>query len=690
MTSAPRRRDPPLGATLTEEGCHFAVASLLAGVVEVCLFDGLGREERVELRAGDGGTFRADVAGVRAGQRYGFRADGPVDLERDLRCDPTKLLVDPCARALDGTVDDAAGAWVAGDGTDTSSRVPASLVVDESFDWGDDDVVRPWHPWADTVVYEVHVRGATMRHPAVPDELRGTYAGLAHEAFVAHLVALGVTTVELLPVHELVDEAFLVAGGRTNYWGYNPIGWFAPAQRYSAEVRAGRPGGQVAEFKAMVAALHRAGLEVVLDVVYNHTGEGTGDGPQLSLRGLDAPSYYRHGPDGELVDTTGCGNSINARSPLAVGLVADSLRYWVEACHVDGFRFDLAPTMARPEGAFDPAAPILQVCASDPVLRSAKLIAEPWDLAEEDGFVLGRFPSPFREWNGSFRDTVRDFWRGTDATIGTLATRLAGSSDLFSDPGRDATCSVNYVTSHDGFTLRDLVSYDEKHNEANGQDNEDGTSDNRSWNCGAEGPTDDESVVALRGRQARALLATTLLARGVPMLLGGDELGRTQQGNNNAYCQDNELSWLDWDGVDEQLRAFTTRLLTVRRDHPALRGCGDAQGHRTARVEWFAPDGSPMTTEQWQDPAARCVTMRVTAPSEGGAIDDVLVVVNGFWEQVRFTLPDVGVETWVEVLSTFDPSRAEVRRRRAAPVGVPPRSMLVLRAAGRRRASQRR
>ena len=390
-----------------------------------------------------------------------------------------------------------------------------------------------------------------------------------------------------------------------------------PGARYSAAVRAGQPGGQVAEFKAMVVALHRAGLEVILDVVYNHTGEGTGDGPQLSLRGLDAPSYYRHGPDGELVDTTGCGNSINARSPLAVGLVADSLRYWVQACHVDGFRFDLAPTMARPESAFDPAAPILQVCASDPVLRSAKLIAEPWDLAEEDGFVLGRFPSPFREWNGSFRDTVRDFWRGTDATLGTLATRLAGSSDLFSDPGRDLVLGqLRHLARRVHAARPRQLRREAQRGERSGQRGR--YDDNRSWNCGAEGPTDDEAVVALRGRQARALLATTLLARGVPMLLGGDELGRTQQGNNNAYCQDNELSWLDWDDADEQLRAFTTRLLTLRRAHPALRGCGDAQGHRTARVEWFAPDSSPMTTEQWQDPAVRCVTMRVTAPTGGG------------------------------------------------------------------------
>jgi len=614
-------------------------------------------------------VWRSTVVGVVPGQRYGFRVHGPFDPARGLWCDPSKVLLDPYARAIEGRVRHADAQLAAGSGVDSASHVPRSVVVDESFDWGDDDVVRPRHAWEDTVVYEVHVRGATMRHPGVPTALRGTYAGFAHDAFVSHLVSLGVTTVELQPVHELVDEPFLVDEGRTNYWGYNSIGFFAPAARYSSS---GEDGAQVREFKSMVRALHRAGLEVVLDVVYNHTAEGDDSGPSLCFRGIDEPAYYRLDDDRHLVDTTGCGNSLNAASDVAIDLVLDSLRYWVSACHVDGFRFDLAPTLARPHGEFDPRAPILVRCAEDPVIATAKLISEPWDVGGDDSFALGRFPSPFREWNGHFRDTVRDFWRSEDGTLSALASGLAGSTDVFEPADRGAAASINFVTSHDGFTLRDLVSYDEKHNEANGQDNTDGTDDNRSWNCGVEGETADTKVLALRGRQSRAILGTLLLSRGVPMLLGGDELGRTQLGNNNPYCQDNEVSWLDWDHADAAMREFVARVLALRREHSALRSPhgGDAAG---SPLEWYSIDGETMSNDAWDDTGSRCVAFR--SAHHG---DEAVVLVNGFWEPITFVVPASVGGRLVEALCTFDPARPQVRRRGGDKVEVPPRSIIVL------------
>jgi glycogen operon protein len=606
-----------------------AVRSAVAERVELCLLDGRGREDRVELERLGADRFAADVGGVGAGQRYGLRVHGPLDPDRGLWCDPTKLLLDPYARAFVGEVREPRSALRAGSGVDSAALVPASLVVDNAFAWGDDDTRRPRRGWDDTVVYEVHVRGATIRHPGVPEPLRGTYLGLAHDAFVAHLLALGVTAVELLPVHEPVDEGFLADAGLTNYWGYNPIGFFAPTGRYAASPT---PGAQVAEFKAMVATLHRAGIEVLLDVVYNHTAEGDATGPVLSLRGLDAPAYYRTDPAGVLVDTTGCGNSLNARSDAAIELVLASLRYWADVCHVDGFRFDLAPTLGRPDGEFDPAAPLLARLAADPVLSACKLVCEPWDLADGDGYELGRFPAPYREWNGRYRDVVRDFWRG-GATIGHLATAMAGSTDLFGK-ARGWTSSINYVTSHDGFTLRDLVTYEVKRNAANGQDGRDGTDDNRSWNCGVEGETDDSAVRALRAGQVRCLLATLLTSRGVPMLLGGDELGRTQGGNNNAYCQDNATSWFDWAGADDGLRAFCTALVALRRDHPALRAREDDDAH----LEWRLPDGAPPTAAQWDDPAARALALRATVGAGDGR-DEALVLVNGGASAAVFALP---------------------------------------------------
>ena len=659
----------PLGATLGERATSFALFSSAAEAVELCLFDEHG-ESRVALEADDA-VWRATVPGVGPGQRYGFRVHGPFDPARGLWCDPSKVLLDPYARAIAGHVTHLDGQLAAGSGVDSAPLVPRSVVVDEAFDWGDDDEIRPHHAWEDTVVYEVHVRGATMRHEGVPATLRGTYAGFGHDAFVSHLVALGVTTVELLPIHEIVDEPFLAHQGRTNYWGYNSIGFFAPAARYASS---GESGAQVREFKAMVRALHRAGLEVVLDVVYNHTAEGEDGGPSLCFRGIDVPTYYRLDDACHLVDTTGCGNSINAASPVAIDLVVDSLRYWVSACHVDGFRFDLAPTLARPHGEFDPHAPIVARCIEDPVLSTTRLICEPWDVGAHDSFALGRFPSPFREWNGRFRDTVRDFWRSEDGTLAALATSVAGSTDLFESTGRPELSSINFVTSHDGFTLRDLVSYDEKHNEANGQDNTDGTNDNRSWNCGVEGGTADPAVLALRARQARVILATLVLSRGVPMLLGGDELGRTQQGNNNPYCQDNEMSWIDWDHVDEPMREFTSRLLALRREHPALRSPGSGDG--ASPLEWFSTEGAAMSDDDWEDTLSRCVAVRSAHHD-----DEAVLLVNGYWEPVTFIVPSSAGDRLVEALCTHDLARPQAVHRSGEKVEVPPRSIIVLLAA---------
>ena len=590
----------PLGATLQDSGTNFAVASGMADGMLLCLFDRRGAETRIPMPDRDGGIWHAFVPGVGAGQAYGYRATGPYDPGRGARCNPAKLLLDPYALATSGEV--RFGPEVLGhvsDDPDTPStldsaaHVPRSLVVDPAYDWA----TEPLAPrrYADTVIYEVHVKGFTAAHPEVPPELRGTYAGLGHDAAIAHLLHLGVTAVELLPVHQSVPEAFLPDRGLTNYWGYNTIGYFAPHAGYSAAVRAGHPGGQVAEFKAMVDALHAAGLEVLLDVVFNHTAEGDHTGPTLCHRGLDNEAYYRLQPDDprRYVDTTGCGNSIDAADPLALQMVMDSLRYWLTEMRVDGFRFDLAPTLARQYGSFDRVSAFLDLVSQDPVVSRAKLIAEPWDVGQVDSYGVGRFPPLWREWNGKYRDTMRDFWRSHGGLLGDFATRLTGSSDLYGGAGRRPTSSVNMITAHDGFTLADLVSYDSKHNEANGEANRDGTDDNRSWNCGVEGPTTDGEILALRRRQSRAMLATLLLSFGIPMIVGGDELGRTQQGNNNAYCQDNPITWFDWSAVDEDLLAFTRRLVAFRQTHPVFRRRRFLVGAEAAELLWFTPAGTP-------------------------------------------------------------------------------------------------
>src|SRR6185312_10685750 len=546
---------------------------------------------------------------------------------------------------------------------DSAPFVPRSIVVaDEPFAWHDG--ARRAHTHAETIIYEVHVKGFTMRHPGVPPELRGTYAGLGHPAGVAHLRDLGVTAVELLPVHESVPEAFLVRDGLTNYWGYNTIGYFAPSQAYSAAVAAGRPGGQVAEFKAMVDALHAAGIEVILDVVFNHTAESDHTGPTLCFRGLDNPAYYRLDPgDPRLyLDTTGCGNSLNAGDPLTLQLIMDSLRYWITEMHVDGYRFDLAPTLARQEGEFSARSAFFDLVAQDPVVSRSKLIAEPWDVGQADSYDVGRFPPGWREWNGRYRDTMRDFWRSHPVGLREFATRFCGSADMYGRGLRRPTASVNLITVHDGFTLRDLVSYDNKHNEANGEANRDGTSDNRSWNCGAEGDTDDPGILALRARQCRAMLATLLLSFGVPLLLGGDEMGRTQLGNNNAYCQDNEMTWLDWARQDRGLLEFCQRVIALRKAHPVFRRRRFLAGSDAHDLRWFTPAGSEMTTADWADPNALAILLYLDgcdAPdraADGTPLidDDFLVPVNAWWQQLDFVLPPTRPEAaWQLELDSY-------------------------------------
>ncbi len=697
-------RPGSLGATPLDGGTNFAVASSVAEAAEVCLFDDAGTETRYRLPDYDGGAWHGIVPGAGPGQAYGFRVHGPYDAARGLRCNPAKLLLDPYARAVRGEV--AFGPAVfdyswddhdAPSALDSAGHVPLSLVTDAAFDWGSDAPLR--RDFADTVIYEVHVKGFTMRHPSVPPELRGTYAGLAHDAVLSYLTDLGVTAVELLPVHQYVPDEFLLKRGLTNYWGYNTIGYFAPHAAYSAAVRAGdRAGGQVREFKAMVRAMHRAGLEVILDVVFNHTAEGGEGGPSLCFRGLDNTAYYRLNPGhpDQYYDTTGTGNSLNAGNPVALRLIMDSLRYWLTEMHVDGFRFDLATTLARQDGGFSRVSAFFDLVAQDPVVSQAKLIAEPWDVGQMDSYDLGEFPPLWREWNGKYRDSMRDFWRSQKTGLGEFATRFAGSFDLYGDDRRRPTASVNLITVHDGFTLRDLVSYDGKHNDANGESNRDGADDNRSWNSGFEGPASDPPVLALRAQRSRAMLCTLLLSFGVPMLLGGDEIGRTQGGNNNAYCQDNEISWVDWSAVDTGLLAFTRRLIAFRRSHPVFRRHRYLTGVEAAELGWFTPAGTPMTQADWADRNALALGVYLDgsdAPDTGPDgqplfDDDFLVLVNAWWEPIEFTIGDCrpGL-TWVTEIDSYDgagggpegENGVAAPRRAGDRVRVGPRSVLVLR-----------
>jgi glycogen operon protein len=680
----------PLGVHLRDGGANVAVYSSVADGVELCLFDRHGAETRIDLPGRDDGIWHAFIPGLRAGQQYGFRVRGPWDPGAGLLGNPHKLLLDPYARAITGAV--TFGPAACGYDTDDPGRpsaldsaavMPRSVLVEPLHrrDLGP----RPGHHLNDSVIYEIHVKGFTAEHPGVPPELRGTYAGLAHPAAVDHLRRLGVTAVELLPVHHHVSEPFLAARGLTNYWGYNTIGYLAPHAEYSAAVRAGRPGGQVEEFRDMVTALHQADIEVILDAVYNHTAEGDASGPTISFRGLDNGAYYRLDPDdrSRYVDTSGCGNALNVGDPTCLRLIMDSLRYWVTEMGVDGFRFDLAPSLARQDGSFSRLAAFFDLVWQDPVIAQVKLIAEPWDVGQGDSYDVGRFPPGWSEWNGRFRDTVRDLWRSHDGLLPDLATRLAGSSDLYGRRRRGPDASINLVAVHDGFTLTDLVSYDHKHNEANTEHNRDGTDDNRSWNCGVEGPSTDPAVTSLRDRQRRAMLSTLLLARGVPLLLGGDELGRTQQGNNNAYCQDNPITWFDWSSVDESLRDFTASLIALRHAHPALRRRGYPVD--PAAMRWFRPDGAPMTGADWADPEGKSIAMVVSGTLEADldddgaplADDDLAVLVNAWWEPETFSLGWAGGAPAVIESDSYDPNRSGTKVDGSLVVGS--RSVVLLR-----------
>jgi len=689
-----------LGATPLDGGVNFGVTSTVAEGVTVCLFDADGHETRVELEHYDAGIWHGFVPDIGPGQEYGYRVNGPFDPADGLRCNPNKLLLDPYARAIRGTVtydqallghdpDDPAKPSDA----DSAPFMPRSLVTDAAdYDWEGD--APPLLPYADTVLYETHVKGFTMRHPDIPSEVRGTYAGLAHDAATGYLRDLGVTAVELLPIHQFVPEGGLLERGLTNYWGYNSIGFFAPHHAYSA-VAEKNPGAQVNEFKDMVKSLHRAGIEVILDVVYNHTAEGNEQGPTLCFRGLDNGMYYRldDSDASHYYDTTGTGNSLNAGNPYTLRMVMDSLRYWLTEMHVDGFRFDLAATLARGDGNFDKSASFFQLVAQDPVVSSAKLIAEPWDVGQMDSYDLGDFPAQWREWNGKYRDSMRDYWRSKDVGVAEFATRFSGSSDLYGAARRRPTASVNLITTHDGFTLRDLVSYDDKHNEANGEDNRDGAEDNRSWNCGAEGPTDDAEITALRRRQARAFLSTLLLSFGMPMLVGGDEIGRTQDGNNNSYCQDNEISWYDWEAADSELRDFVKRLLELRRGHPVFRRQRFLTGADAGDLGWFNNEAAPVTDEQWADPTMHAMAIYLDGTNspdqaeDGTPLldDDFLILVNAWWEPVTFKLPEVreATQTWFIELDSYDPAVSAARefpRHTGDEVVARPRSLSVLRA----------
>lgn len=602
----------PLGATYDGSGTNFALFSEGAEKVELCLFDAEGTETRVRLFEQDAFVWHCYLPKVVPGQRYGYRVYGPYDPGAGKRFNPNKLLLDPYAKAIEGQVQwgQAVFGYNFGDPNsrndeDSAAAMPKGVVINPFFDWTGDR--HPRTPYADSFIYEAHVKGLTELHPDVPEELRGTYAGVAHPAIVAHLKSLGVTAIELMPVHEFVHDSTLIERGLRNYWGYNTLNFFSPHGEYSST---GTDGQQVQEFKAMVKTLHANNIEVILDVVYNHTAEGNHLGPMLSFRGIDNSAYYKLEPNDRryYTDYTGTGNSLNMRTPHTLQLVMDSLRYWVTEMHVDGFRFDLASTLARELHDVDKLSSFFDLVQQDPTVSQAKLIAEPWDVGP-GGYQVGNFPPLWTEWNGQYRDTVRDFWRGEPSTLGEFATRITGSSDLYQRDGRRPVASVNFVTAHDGFTLRDLVSYNEKHNAANGEDGRDGESHNRSWNCGAEGPTDDENILALRARQQRNFIATLLLSQGVPMLLHGDELGRTQNGNNNTYAQDSELSWVHWDTADRELIDFTSKLSALRLNHPTFRRrhffsgriAKRGEGEGLPDVMWLSTDGTRMESVDWNE-----------------------------------------------------------------------------------------
>ncbi|MET9496253.1 glycogen debranching protein GlgX [Streptomyces sp. NPDC006552] len=675
-------RPYPLGATYDGHGTNFSLFSAVATQVDLVLAEPDGSERTVTLPEVDGFVWHGYLPGVGPRQRYGYRVHGPWEPSSGHRCDPEAFLLDPYALAVHEQSPAEGG----------PEHGLYGVVVDPAFDWGSD--APPSYSYTDSVIYEAHVRGISRTHPDVPQELRGTYAGLASPPVIEHLTSLNVTAVELMPVHQFIQDGFLRDQGLSNYWGYNTIGFFAPHHAYAAR---GTLGEQVTEFKQMVKDLHAAGLEVILDVVYNHTAEGNEKGPTISFRGIDNASYYRLSDEdfSHYYDTTGTGNSLLMRHPNVLQLIMDSLRYWVTECHVDGFRFDLAATLARQFHEVDRLSAFFDVIQQDPVISRVKLIAEPWDLGD-GGYQVGNFPPLWSEWNGLYRDSVRDFWRADDGSLPEFASRLTGSADLYEHERRRPRASVNFITAHDGFTLRDLVSYNDKHNEANGENNEDGESHNRSWNCGAEGPTDDPAVRALRGRQQRNFLATLMLSQGIPMLSHGDELGRTQGGNNNVYCQDNEISWIDWrlDEEQEDLLRFTRELIALRKAHPVLRRRhffdGVAQGgRRLPDLVWLRPDSAEMTPKDWRRPDAHTIGVflngdGIAAPTPQGrtVVDDsFLVLFNCFWEPMEFVLPRAAYGArWTKLIDTAEPDGVcdEVEHKAESTLLVAERSLVVL------------
>ena len=692
----------PLGASYDGAGVNFALYSQVAQKVELCLFDEHDAETRIEMTEQNSYVWHNYIPGLQPGQRYGYRVYGPYDPMHGLRCNPNKLLLDPYAKAIEGNIDGDESLfsyWFkspddtsAMNDLDSAAHTMKSAVINPYFDWGNDQ--HPYISYHDSVIYEAHVRGMTNLNMDVPPDIRGTYAGLAYPSVIEYLKKLGVTAIELMPIHQFVNDSFLQEKGLSNYWGYNTIGFFAPHNAYSSS---GERGEQVNEFKSMVKAYHRAGMEVILDVVYNHTAEGNHMGPTLSFKGIDNASYYRlvEGDQQHYFDTTGTGNSLLMRSPHALQLITDSLRYWVTEMHVDGFRFDLAATLARQFQEVDKLSAFFDIVEQDPIISRVKLIAEPWDLGS-GGYQVGGFPSSWSEWNGRYRDTVRDFWRSQPSTLPEFASRLMGSSDLYQVNGRRPVASVNFITAHDGFTMNDLVSYNEKHNEANGEGNRDGESNNRSWNCGVEGPTNIPDVNDLRQRQMRNMFATLLFSQGIPMICGGDEVARTQQGNNNAYCQDNEISWTNWhlDKGRKELLAFVSKLIHLRLDHPVLhrrrfftgREPGD-DSNMIPQVEWFDHTGSIMDMDDWQNTHAFSMMIYLNGSDIPEAdwygnrmVDnDFILIFNAHYEPIMFTLPDERYgRKWQLVVDTHNPDEPELSYEAGFMITAQSRSFLML------------
>ncbi|QOL35472.1 glycogen debranching protein GlgX [Bifidobacterium lemurum] len=692
----------PLGASYDGAGVNFALFSQVAQKVELCLFDEHDNETRIEMTEQNSYVWHNYLPGIQPGQRYGYRVYGPYDPAHGHRCNPNKLLLDPYAKAIEGNIDGDESLFSYdfsdpdNDGLmndmDSTAHTMKSVVVNPYFDWGNDQ--HPGIPYHDSVIYEAHVRGLTNLNRDVPPDIRGTYAGLAYPSVIEYFKRLGVTTIELMPIHQFVNDSFLQEKGLSNYWGYNTIGFFAPHNTYSSS---GQRGEQVNEFKSMVKAYHRAGMEVILDVVYNHTAEGNHMGPTLSFRGIDNSAYYRlvEGDQRHYFDTTGTGNSLLMRSPHALQLITDSLRYWVTEMHVDGFRFDLAATLARQFQEVDKLSAFFDIVEQDPVLSRVKLIAEPWDLGS-GGYQVGGFPSSWSEWNGRYRDTVRDFWRSQPSTLPEFASRLMGSSDLYQMNGRRPVASVNFITAHDGFTMNDLVSYNDKHNMANGEGNRDGESNNRSWNCGVEGPTNIHDVNELRARQMRNMFSTLLFSQGIPMICGGDEVARTQQGNNNAYCQDNEISWTDWNATEDKkdLFDFVSKLIHLRLDHPVLhrrrffsgREPGD-DSNMIPQVEWFDHTGSIMDLEDWQNTHALSMMIYLNGSDipetdwyGNRMIDnDFILIFNAHYEPIQFTLPEERYgRKWKLIIDTNNPKGPELNYEAGFAITAQSRSFMML------------